>query len=191
MAADEERLGTWRMLSGLASAALAGLLAYISLQIGAISLEAGAAAIAYGHEWESPPILELASLYLIFGLPISLIMSLAIGLPLWKRAESRPLRTRRDALRLGALVGGLIGVAFLLLNILLGLQTYLSDSSSYDSWSHGYQTIHDGLPTPIGWVFEILNLLYFALAGAVGGLVARWVAFPRSMKRSRRLPGDG
>jgi hypothetical protein len=116
---------------------------------------------------------------LFFGLPLTLLLSIAIGLPVWKHAESRPLRSRRDALKIGAAVGASMGVFFLVLNLIIGLQTYLDPNSSSEDWTYGYQVTRDGLPTVLGWLFELLNLLYFALAGAVGGLAARWTAMVR------------
>lgn len=102
------------------------------------------------------------------------------------RRRRRPLRSVRNALILGAIVGALIGFALALLNFAMGFQTYLDDNSSYESWSYGYQVTRDGLPTALGWVFELPNVLYFTFAGAIGGFVARWVALAPAMKGDDR-----
>jgi hypothetical protein len=183
MTVEHERLSAARMLLGLLAAAVAGLISYVVLDLGARLLQMAVAAFAFGREWGETQILSTAAFYLFFGLPIALILSVAIGLPAWKRADARPLRSVRDALKWGAGVGALIGIALALLGFIMGLRTYLDDSSSFDSWSYGYQVTHDGIPTLVGWIFELLNVLYLTVAGAFGGLVARWVALPRAMKR--------
>ncbi len=96
-------------------------------------------------------------------------------------AESRPLRSSRDAVALRAIVGATIGdCSFLTLKLIMGLAVYLNPNSSSGSWRWGYQVTKDGLPTLFGWLFELLNLLYFTLAGLAGGLAARWAALPKS-----------
>jgi len=182
MSNEQEHVSTGRMLFGLTAAAVAGLVSFVVLALGEEELIA-AAAYAFGHERGDSQILSTAAFYLFFGLPIAVALSIAVGLPVWKRAEARPLRSARNALLLGAAVGALIGLILAALNIALGLETYLNENYEYNSWTYGYQVTRDGLPTLLGWLFEILTLLYFAIAGAVGGLVARWVALPRTLKR--------
>lgn len=183
MSVEQERLSTERMLLGLAAAALSGLVSYVVLELGVMVLRLFAATIVFGYAWENLPVISMAAFYLFFGLPIALFLSVAIGLPVWKRAESRPLRSRRDALKIGAAVGAGIGLLFAALGFLSGLQTYLDPHASFDSHTFGYQVTRDGLPTLLGWVFEALTMLYFTLAGAIGGLVARWVVLSRFVSR--------
>lgn len=179
MDVNNGRLGTARMIAGLAAAAMAGLVSFIVLTLSVDLLRFGVASAFFGHEWRDPQVFSRAAFYLFFGCPLALLFSFAIGLPVWKHAESKPLRSRGDALRIGAAVGAAIGFLLLLANFVSGLLTYLNPNASYDGWTYGYQVTRDGLPTLIGWLFELLNVVYFSLAGAVGGLVARWVGLPR------------
>jgi hypothetical protein len=179
MVSEHEQLSTSRMLLGLAAASVVGLASYVFLLFGADLLQAAVAAVISGHEWEATNVSELAAIYLVFGWPVALILSLAVGYPVWKRADSRPFRSARAALSFGAVVGALIGLGFTILTLVVGLRTYLDHGTSFDSWSYGYQVTRDGLPTLIGWAFELLNILYLAAAGAIGGLTARRVALPR------------
>ncbi|CAN7426836.1 hypothetical protein LJR231_002763 [Phyllobacterium sp. LjRoot231] len=170
---------TSRMLLGLTVAAITGLAAFVGLTLASDLLQLGVATLVSGEALRTPPVLQPVLLYAVFGFPLSLILSVAVGLPVWEHAESRPLRSSRDAVRLGASVGATIGLLSLTFNLIIGLAVYLDPNSSSDSWRWGYQVTKDGLPTLFGWLFELLNVLYFALAGAAGGVAARWTALPR------------
>jgi hypothetical protein len=79
-------------------------------------------------------------------------------------------------------VGALIGFALAIFNFAIGLWVHFDDSWSSETSFYGYQLTRDGLPTLLGWVFELLDLLNLTLAGVIGGLVARVVAVPRGTK---------
>ena len=179
MDAPQQPLTRSRMLLGLTAAAIAGLAVFIGLTLASDLLQFGVATLVSGEALKTPPVLQPVLLYAVFGFPLSLILSVAVGLPVWEHAETRPLRSRRDAVRLGAGVGVAIGLLSLTIKLFIGLGVYLDPNSSSQSWSWGYQVTNDGLPTLFGWLFELLNVLYFAFAGAVGGVAARWTALPR------------
>ena len=170
------------MVLGLCAAAIAGLAAFFVIITLEAYAEVAVAVFGFHREWppEASDPFAILPFYLIFGLPLALLLCLLVGLPIWKFAESRPLRSRGDAIRLGAIAGAAIGLVFLSLNVLSGLHTFLDDSSSYDEWNWGYQIIKDGMPTPLGWLQQLSNVLNFAVAGICGGLAARW-----SVLRSR------
>lgn len=68
---------------------------------------------AFGHhlqDWERQQMFFIAKLYLIFGLPIALLLSAVIGFPIWERAELRGRRSSRDAIISGMIVGISIGI---------------------------------------------------------------------------------
>ncbi len=179
MDAPHQPLTTKRMLLGLTAAAAAGLAALIGITFASNLLQLAVATLVSNEEWRTPPVFQGVLLYAVLGFPLSLIFSVAIGLPVWKRAESRPLRSSGDAIALGANVGATIGLLLLTFSLVMGLRTYFDDNSSYNSWSWGYQVTKDGLPTLFGWLFKLLDVLYFILAGAAGGLAARWTALPK------------
>lgn len=182
MESGVEPLSTRRMRLGLAAAAVAGLISYIVLLLAFNVLEASVATLAFGRRWEDLRILGPAMLYLIFGLPIALLLSFAVGLPIWKRSEARAFRSRRSAWILGASTGAVIGLLLAFIGLLLGLGIYFDDSS-YNEYHYGYQVSRDGLPTVLGWIFELLNVIQLAVAGSIGGLTARWIALPAVSKR--------
>ena len=172
------------MRLGLAVAAVAGLVSYIVLSLGSEVLQGAVVTFAFGRKWQSPP-LGIVILYLSFGLPIALVLSLTVGFPIWKRAEARSDRSRRSALIMGATTAAVIGLLLTFLNLLAGLPYYLTDST-YNEYFHGYQVSKDGLPTLLGWFFVLLNFIYLAVAGSIGGLTARCIALPAALKRQSR-----
>jgi hypothetical protein len=183
MGSAEERLTIRRMLLGLVVAAVVGLMAYIGIILAAQFLEFRIATLAFDKEWKGPPVPEIVLLYYgVFGIPVSLILSIVVGLLIWEYADARQLRTSRDAVAWGAMVGAIIGLLFLALEFLMGLRTYFDVDSSFNSYRWGYLVNQDGMPTPLGWVLELLDVLYFALAGAVAGPAARWAALPKGEK---------
>jgi ABC-type amino acid transport system permease subunit len=170
------------MLLGLLAAAIAGLVTYVAIILTAQFLEFSVAALAFNKEWEDLRVYQTLQLYGVFGLPLSLILSVVVGLPVWEHAEARQLRTSRDAVAWGAIVGAIIGLLFLALEFLMGLRIYFDVDSSFNSYRWGHQVNQDGMPTLLGWVLELLDVLYVALAGAVAGLAARWAALPKGEK---------
>lgn len=174
-----EPLSTRRMMLGLVFGSLVGLLSYISLEAGSDLLAQLIAYQFFGFEWRDLHIAETIWFFALFGAPVAIVMGLVVGLPVWMVAESRPLRSRRSALIYGSIAGAMIGVIFLLLGLAVGLQTFLDDKSSYNSWSYGYQVTSDGLPTAVGWLIQLKTILFYCAAGAVGGFAARFLIVPR------------
>ena len=172
-------LKTGRMVGGLICGSLVGLLCYLLLEAGSDLLTQWIAHQFFGFELRDLHIFETIWFFALFGAPIAIVMGLLIGLPVWKRAEDKPLRSMRSALIYGSIAGVSIGLIFLLLGLAFGLHTFLDDRSSYNSWSYGYQVTKDGLPTALGWLVQLKSLLFYCGAGAAGGLVARFVALAR------------
>ena len=168
-----------RMILGVVCGSLVGLLSYTVLEAGTDLLTQLIAFRFFGFEWSEPYFFEMVGVYLLFGTPAALVFGLVIGLPVWKVAEDRPLRSKRSALVYGSITGSLIGLILLLLGLVAGLQTFLDDTSSYDSYSFGYQVTKDGLPTALGWLLQLKMLLFFFAAGALGGIAARLVVVRR------------
>lgn len=172
------------MAMSIAVASIVGCVAYLAIWIGETYAEIAVATFVLGKDpdWQTEQVLNFVPFYLFFGVPLAIVLGLAVGLPVWKHAESRPLRSGRHAALLGALTGTIIGSLFLLLSLANGLNTYFDDGLSYDSWHWGYQVTKDGMPTPLGWFYQLLNVLYFAVAGILGGLAARWAAVPKRFR---------
>jgi len=145
MESGMEPLSTRSMRLGLATAAVAGLISYIVLSLAFNVLEASVATLAFGRRWEDLRILGPAMLYLIFGLPIALLLSFAVGLPIWKRSEARAFRSRRSAWILGASTGAVIGLLLAFIGLLLGLGIYFDDSS-YNDTTMGTRSVETGCP---------------------------------------------
>jgi hypothetical protein len=115
----------------------------------------------------------LTGLYLVVGLPVAITTCFALGWPLWIMLDRRGVGGRRNA----ALTGAVLGLALALLvqgvGVLYGWQTALDENASYNSYSYGFQLIDDGLPTPLGWLLNMLDVCVTGLVGAVAG-VAAW-----------------
>ena len=157
-------LSTWRMGLGLAAAAVMGVISYMVLELGTAVV---GTTLVDGGELNSLSVFNAALAFMIFGVPIALVLSLAVGLPIWKFAEARRLRSRRSALILGASTGAVI---YLLLIFLPQLYELLAYKSNHNSW----QAIPGALP---GWFYALLYVMKLAVAGCIGGLTAHWVAF--------------
>ncbi|GAA0868569.1 hypothetical protein GCM10009116_05920 [Brevundimonas basaltis] len=128
---------------------------------------------------------NIITLYAAFGLPIAVPFVLIAGYPVWKRSESRGRTHKRDAIWLGAIVGLLLGLAFAAYIFVYGLQTMADPNSSFNSWSYGYQMTADGMPTALGWAFQLLDIVLTAITGAAAGLTAWTVA---TLMEARRRP---
>ena len=177
---DEPKpLSMRRKMLGLVCGSLVGLLSYIALEAGSDLLAELLAHQFFGYEWRDPHFFETIWFFALFGAPVTLVMGPLIGLPVWKVAEERPLRSQRSAVIYGSIAGAGIGLIFLLLGLAVGLQTFLDDRVCYNSWSYGYQVTKDGLPTALGWLVQLKTLLFYCGAGALGGIAARFVAVPR------------
>ncbi|MBL4896848.1 MAG: hypothetical protein JKY75_08305 [Erythrobacter sp.] len=176
---ETEPLGMRRMTLGLVFGSLVGLLSYLALEAGSDLLIQLIAHQFFGFEWSDLHFFETIWFLALFGAPIAIVMGLLVGLPVWQVAEARPLRSWRSASAYGSIAGAVIGLIFLLLGLAIGLQTFLDDRSSYNSWSYGYQVTRDGLPTALGWLIQLKTLLFYCAAGAIGGIAARFLAIPR------------
>jgi hypothetical protein len=179
MVNETEPIGTRRMIVGLIFGSLVGLVCYVSLEVSSAFLTQLIVHRFSEFDWRDLQIYETILFFLLFGAPIAVFSGLLVGFPVWRMAEDRILRSNRSALIYGSLTGGCIGLMFLVLELAIGLNTFLDDRSSYDSWSYGYQLTRDGMPTALGWLAELKTLVFFFAAGAVGGFVARTVAIRR------------
>ena len=102
----------------------------------------------------------------LFGLPMAIVPSFVIGVPLALLALRRGWTSPRAALGLGALAGSAIGLC------LLGWQL-LTFSGAWGG-SEGMLWV-DGWPTAVGWRYELRNMALYAFAGGFSGLAARAV----------------
>lgn len=162
----------------LAAAAVAWALTTL-VDLGWPTLEVWFASTFLEYDGYVPPAAQVVSwiaLYAIFGLPLALIVCLAVGIPAWRFAETRGLATSLDAVKVGAVVALIVGLTGIILGVLTSLPTALSDSSTFNSWSWGRQVVRDGLPTPLGWVFIAIDLLATVGIGCVAGWTAWAVA---------------
>lgn len=129
-----------------------------------------------GYVLQLAQVANLIALYAIFGIPISLMVCLAVGFPAWRFAESRRLTSSLHAVKVGAVVAFIVGLTGVILGLLASLPTALDDGSTFNSWMWGRQVIRDGLPTPLGWVFTAIDLLTTVGIGGVAGWAAWTVA---------------
>lgn len=192
----ELRLTTWQKTRGLFAAAIVGLLLTILTDVGWPVFMTWFADQYLGYTGYVAPFSQVWAwvvLYAIFGLPVALICCFAVGFPVWNSAERKGLRTFGDAFRFGARCGLIISLIGIGLGLFFGLKTALDDTSSFNSWSWGGQVINDGLPTPLGWAYQLLDLLVTIITGAIAGLIAWKVAGPararpHSQANETRLP---
>ena len=126
---------------------------------------------------------NVVTLYAVFGLPVALVFVLAAGYPAWRRWERLGRTHRRDAIWLGAISGLLLGLALGGVIFLNGVQMRLDPHSSANSWSYGYQMVSDGMPTALGWAFQIFDLALTTVTGAAAGLAAWQTAWLMEARR--------
>jgi hypothetical protein len=105
------------------------------------------------------------------GLPIALIVCFAAGYPTWKLASACGRTTRRDAIRIGAMVGAAL---YFLVAVGLHVLVYTS-GGSYSYTQGGILLTKDNLPTSQGILFDLFLMLFYAADGAIAGL-ATWLA---------------
>ena len=166
MMSGRSALSSRRMLTGLVVAAVAGSLVQTALLLGSILAQQAVAALAFGHRWQLADLAVLGALHGAFGLPLALVLCATVGLPLWKCAERRAIRSSGAAFRLGALAGTIIGLLLAAFALANGLAVRLDENFTYNTYTYGYPLARDGLPTALGWLYELLALLRFGLAGA-------------------------
>jgi hypothetical protein len=183
MTSVTSHLSIWQRTRGLLAAAAVAWALTTLIDLGWPILQLWFASTFLQYDGYVPPLAQVVSwiaLYAIFGLPLALIVCLAIGFPAWRFAEKKGLATRLDAVRVGAVVALIIGLTGIILGVLASLSTALNDSSTFDSWSWGRQVVRDGLPTPLGWVFTAIDLLATVGIGCVAGYAAWTVAGVKS-----------
>lgn len=129
---------------------------------------------------------NIVTLYAFFGLPVAVVFVPLVGYPIWKRAERRGQTNLRNALWAGAFVGLLLGFALAAYIFIYGLQTMANPNASFDSWTYGYQMMADGMPTALGWGFQLVDVVFTGVTGALAGLTAWTVA--ATMNRRRDTP---
>ncbi len=128
---------------------------------------------------------NIVTLYAAFGLPVAVVFVPVVGYPIWKLAERRGQTKLRNALWTGGLVGLILGFALAAYIFIYGLQTMANPDASFDSWTYGYQMMADGMPTALGWGFQLLDVALTGVTGALAGLTAWTVA--AIMNRRRNL----
>lgn len=134
-----------------------------------------------GYRGRIPELAQLwgiTTLYAVFGIPIALVVSFAVGFPVWRYMDAKGLRSSGDAIRAGAFAGLIISLVSIALSLLLGLATAADDNSSFSSWAYGQQVIDDGLPTTFGWLMKFLSVVTTIVIGAAAGLGA-WATVVR------------
>ncbi|OYX55593.1 MAG: hypothetical protein B7Y86_13130 [Brevundimonas subvibrioides] len=127
---------------------------------------------------------NIVTLYAFFGLPVAVVFVPLVGYPIWKRAERHGQTTLRNALWAGGLVGLILGFALAAYIFIYGLQTMANPNASFDSWTYGYQTMDDGMPTVLGWSFQLMDVVFTGVTGALAGLAAWTVAATMNRRRN-------
>jgi hypothetical protein len=161
------------MPRGLAIAAVAAWALSWLTDVGGFALLACAGPL-FGRPVELP-IDQLAGftwMYVIVGLPVALVLCLALGWPLWIALERRGVRGARNAALTGAAFGLSLALVVQGVGLFYGAQIALDENASSETSIYGYRIIRDGLPTALGWVFNALDTLVTASIGAVAGLTA-------------------
>lgn len=121
-------------------------------------------------------------IYAAFGIPIAIIGSFVIGYPIWRCAERRGFSSYVDSMKLGALTALILGGAGVIIGVCLGLSIALDPNASSSTFWWGFETSRDGLPTLLGWLFTMFDMISTVLVGLVAGGVARFAAgAPRSL----------
>jgi hypothetical protein len=119
------------------------------------------------------------SAYAVVGLPIALLVSFAVGAPVWDRAEAEGRTRKRDAVWAGARAGLIVGLVSLAFTGFMALKTALDDNTSFNSYWWGRATVLDGVPTLLGSMLELAELFVTVGTGALAGLSAWWVGTSR------------
>jgi len=180
MAGTIKKLSFWHKFLGLSGAALIAWAALTTIDLVGPFIERLIAYNIFDFEAEWPKwqkTLNHLYIYALFGIPISLIVSISLGMPIWSIAERHGLHKHAHAMKVGILVGLLIGTGGILLSTALGLRTALDDASTYNAYRWGWQVIRDGLPTMLGWTLQFLDLLLKGTVGAIAGMMAWSIAF--------------
>jgi len=123
-----------------------------------------------------------AWIYLIFGFPVALVCCLLFGSLALDKAERKGWTSYRGAALLGARTGLIFAAIVTGLVLLNGIKTMLDDSS-FNSWSFGGQVINDGMPTLLGWFYQLLDIATTTAIGAITGVTARAAAGPPRRRR--------
>lgn len=162
------RLPARRVLTGLLAAALTAQalitgLPLIEMIISEFLHEEGPRA----DMWQQA--LGVVVLFALFGLPITLIATFAIGYPAWRMAELYGFETRKGGMLWGAICGGLIAALSTALTVLT------ADPGMSYGGSEGNLMV-DGRLTALGWTAQLESLVFLVAVGACAGFVAVWVA---------------
>ena len=172
------RIPAPRKLLGLLAAALLAWTAVVAATFGMALLEEVLFATTRGEAPAPRAMLNLSLLraYALVGLPVAVVVTFAVGLPLWYLAEALGWRSRGAAIRLGAAAGLLIAGVPFILNVIQGWRISEDENFSFNTYRWGFATTLDGWPTTLGWVLGLGDLVQMAALGAAAGFAARWVA---------------
>lgn len=160
-------------MRGLIVASLVVWASFVVIAMAVPLLYIAASSLAVGERPLWPSAREIFGgfyLFAVVGVPLSLIVCFVVGYPTWRFASARGLTRRRDAIKIGALVGAGL---FLVFTTAAQISTYMSDST-YSFTRGGITLTKDNLPTVQGLLFELFLVPFYAVIGAVAGLAAWW-----------------
>lgn len=119
---------------------------------------------------------------IVFGIPIAMIAAFFVGWPMWGIADRLNATRAWHGLMFGAATGAVIIAGSTVLEIVGGAVSVLNSNGSSSYGDGGGALTINGLPTAHGWRTRALDLLYYAFAGSVAGLVAWKVARPNTSR---------
>ena len=166
--------GKRRKLLGLLAGALVGW-AFITLRVLGWPMLALVGDPSFAETARQLP----AALFLMmmFGIPLAVVAGFFVGWPTWAIGDRFGATRAWHGMILGAATGAMIVAGFTVLELVNGILNVLNGGGS--SYGDGGGTISiNGMPTAHGWRLRVLDLLYYAFAGAIAGLVAWKVAGP-------------
>lgn len=118
----------------------------------------------------------LVAYFAIFGLPLSFVVTVVLGLVAWAVADRREANSWRAACFIGSVGGGLVAFATVAMTVGMDYSERLDRSSSFSFGDSGGAIVVDGVHTAHGWWSLLSELLQWPLAGLAAGLVAWLVA---------------
>lgn len=168
------------MLRGLLAAGLIAWLVTFAIDLGGVAVGIFAAPI-FNQDiefWQFRSFPTMAMIYAIVGIPIALVVTGAIGWPLWLVLNSRGHAGYRNAAFSGALVGAAIAFFELAATYIYGQQLAHDPAFTEDS-TYGFLIQRDGIQTALGWTMLGVRAAGTVLTGAAAGAAAWRFGKPR------------